>query len=196
VSETKSEKLKRILLETAESRIRAHGLASLRVRDVAKDSGYALGSLYNAYKDLDLLVIAVNSRTLGRLKVVLQEAVASQPDALSQMKVLSVAYLSFAVENPHLWSALFDHQMPEGAEVPQWHLEEHADLIAEVMTPLAVLMPDLDEAALALRARTIFSAVHGIIKLSLEDRFVALDQRALSDELLGFLECYLKGLEA
>jgi AcrR family transcriptional regulator len=196
VTEKKSEKLRRILLNTAETRIKADGLSALRVRDVAKDSGYALGSLYNAFKDLDLLVIAVNSRTLKRLRIDLQDAVASTPDASSQMNALATAYLTFAVENSNLWAALFDHRMSEGSPVPDWHLEEHEHLIEEVMKPLASLIPNLSMPDLALRARTIFSAVHGIIKLSLEGRFVALDPEALRGELLEFLECYLRGMKS
>lgn len=193
MAKTKREILKENLLNAAESRIKQHGLAALRARDVTKDAGCALGSLYNAYEDLDLLILAVNSRTLACLHEALQNASASQAAPDEKLLALALAYLEFGTENPNLWAALFDHRMPTGVHVPDWHLEEHALLIAQVIDPLAQLSPALDEATLALRARTVFSAVHGIVKLSLEGRFVALDPNAVRSELSEFVLQFLRG---
>jgi AcrR family transcriptional regulator len=196
VTKNKREILKENLLNAAEERIKSHGLAALRARDVTKDAGCALGSLYNAYEDLDLLILAVNSRTLARLHTTLQTASSSKEEPEEKLLALALAYLEFGTENSNLWAALFDHRMPPGVPVPEWHLEEHVILIAEVMAPLSQLSPRLDEAALALRARTVFSAVHGIVKLSLEGRFVALDTDAVRSELSGFVLQFLRGYQA
>lgn len=194
MAKTKREILKENLLNAAEERIRTQGLAALRARDVTKDAGCALGSLYNAYEDLDLLVLAVNSRTLARLHSSLQQASASTEVPEERVLALALAYLEFGTANPNLWAALFDHHMPPDVSVPDWHLDEHALLIAEVVKPLSRITPELDDQALALRARTVFSAVHGIVKLSLEGRFVALDPEALRFELSEFVRQYLRGL--
>ncbi len=196
MAKNKRETLKENLLNAAEKRIKAHGLAALRARDVTKDAGCALGSLYNAYEDLDLLILAVNSRTLARLHTSLQDASASKEAPEEKLLALALAYLEFGTENPNLWAALFDHRMPPDVPVPEWHLEEHAGLIAEVMHPLSQLSPGLDDATLGLRARTVFSAVHGIVKLSLEGRFVALDTDAVRTELSGFVQQFLRGYQA
>ncbi|SDX18291.1 transcriptional regulator, TetR family [Ruegeria halocynthiae] len=193
MSESKRDILKRKILGAAEKRIETQGLAALRARDVTKDAGCALGSLYNAFEDLDLLILAVNSRTLARLHASLQSASASQTSPKEKLLALALAYQDFGTENPNLWAALFDHRMQPGVPVPQWHLEEHVLLISEVIGPLSQLNPNLDDDMLASRARTVFSAVHGIVKLSLDGRFVALDPDKVKAELSEFVSQYLRG---
>lgn len=196
MAKSKREILKEKILLAAEKRIETQGLAALRARDVTKDAGCALGSLYNAFEDLDLLILAVNSRTLARLHASLQSASASQASPEEKLLALALAYLDFGTENPNLWAALFDHRMQPGVPVPQWHLEEHVVLISEIISPLSQLSPNLDDDTLASRARTVFSAVHGIVKLSLEGRFVALDPESVRTELSEFVSQYLRGYQS
>jgi AcrR family transcriptional regulator len=180
--------MRKRLLDAAENQIRQQGIAHLRARDVTQEAGCALGSLYNAFDDLDLLVLAVNARTIARLRAALLAAVASQDSALGQLEAMALAYVDFAIENPTLWAALFDHVMPAETPVPDWHIEEHAELIGVLIPPLAQIYPALDPGALAIRARTVFSAVHGIVKLSLERRFVALPPDVLRQETVAFVQ--------
>jgi len=196
VATSKREILKKKILIAAEKRIEMQGLAALRARDVTKDAGCALGSLYSAFDDLDLLVLAVNSRTIARLHLSLKAASASQEGPKDKLLSLALAYLDFGTGNPNLWAALFDHRMQTGVPVPQWHLEEHVALVAEIVRPLSELCPDLDDHTLASQARTVFSAVHGIVKLSLEGRFVALDPDEVQVELSKFVSQYLQGFQS
>lgn len=191
----KRAELRKRLIDAAEARIRDGGLAGLKARDVTKDAGCALGSLYNVFADLDLLILAVNSRTLARLGAALREARGAETPE-RQLQNLALNYLAFALENRGLWGALFDHRMADGAEVPDWHIDEHRLLIAEVVGPLMMLDPSLGDEAAGLRARTLFSAVHGIVRLALEDRFVALTPEALRSELNDFLATWARGVRA
>ena len=195
MAETKRDVLKRTLVDVAETHIRIRGLSALRARDVTKEAGCALGSLYNVFEDIDLLVLAVNSRTLTRLDRALATALAQAPAPSDQMQSLAHAYLTFAMDNRHLWAALFDHRMPESQTIPDWHLKEHETLFSRLMAPIGQLSPSLDEQTCALRARTIFSAVHGIVKLSLEDRFVALHPDALDSELSQMVDAITANLQ-
>jgi AcrR family transcriptional regulator len=191
----KREDLKRRLVEAAEARIAADGLAALRARDVTADAGCALGGLYTAYEDLDMLVLAVGSNTLARLGMALEAATARPAPPAAQLEALALAYLDFALANQNLWSALFDHVIV-GREVPDQHHAENAALLEHVIGPLAKLQPGLGEAELALRARTYFSAVHGIVRLSLEDRFAAAKPHELASEISIFVRQITAGMVA
>ncbi len=171
------------LLDAATRRIEAHGLDALRARDITDDAGCGLGTIYKCYKDLDDLILHVNSATLARLAADLGAAAAGIAAPRQKLTAFALAYLAFARENRHLWFALFDHRMPEGEPVPDWHLAEHAALFTAIAGPLAALRPELDEAMLMTRARTIFAAVHGVIALSLQDRFIGVPGEALEGEL-------------
>ena len=60
-------------------------------------------------------------------------------------------------------------------------------LIQFIARPLAKLNPDMAEEDLHIRALTLFSAVHGIISISLEARFVGLPRGRLESELDDFV---------
>lgn len=191
----KREDLKERLVQAADARIRISGLQGLRARDITADAGCALGALYNAFADLDDLVLHVNSLTLARLGVALDAEAARAIEPRSKLKALAHAYLSFARDNRALWAALFEHRMQPGIAAPDWYLAEQAVLIQDLVAPLAALLPELDRLALLVRARTLFSAVHGIVAISLDNRFIGLAAPDLESEVLRFVDTFVDGIE-
>lgn len=190
--EEKRADLKRRLIEAAEAEIAAHGLAGLKARAVTTRAGCALGALYTAFEDLDMLVIEVNSRTLARLGAALGTDL-PQDTPESALQALAARYADFAVANRPLWLALFEHRMSEGREVPDWHRRDHAVLVELIVPQLARLRPDMPPEALALRARTTFAAAHGVIHLALQGRFVGVPMAALKSEIAGLVETLTAG---
>jgi hypothetical protein len=61
-------------------------------------------------------------------------------------------------------------------------------------TPLARLLPDRSQAQVAILARLMFSAVHGIISLGLEERMVAVPPDQLFRQVAEFVDTHLTGL--
>lgn len=190
--EKKRADLKRRLIEAAEAEIAAHGLAGLKARAVTTRAGCALGALYTAFEDLDMLVIEVNSRTLARLGAALGTDLPQDTPELA-LQALAARYADFAVDNRPLWLALFEHRMSEGREVPDWHRRDHAVLVELIVPQLARLRPDMSPEALALRARTTFAAAHGVIYLALQGRFVGVPMAALKSEIAGLVETLTAG---
>lgn len=195
IRELKRENLKARLVAAARARIAASGLAGLRARDVTADAGCALGALYTVFADLDALIFEVNALTLEDLGRTLRETVAAEADSGRQLRLLGGAYLAFARAQPRLWRALFDHQVPEDKPVPHWHVEHQAALLKQIAGPLGALQPELGEPALLARARTLFAAVHGIVSISLENRFVGVPVETLDAELDRFIGLLLTGLK-
>jgi AcrR family transcriptional regulator len=183
------------LVGAARARIAASGLANLRARDVTADTGSALGGLYNAFADLDDLVLHANAETLRELRVKAEEGLAAATGPRGALKALAAAYLAFARENRALWSALFDHRMADGRELPDWYAAEQTALIRLICGPLARLEPDLDDAALLTRARTLFGAIHGIVSISTEGRFIGVADVDLDGELGRFVDIIVSGTE-
>jgi AcrR family transcriptional regulator len=194
--EMKREDLKARLIEAARARVIENGLANLRARDVTQDAGCALGGLYTAFQDLDELVLHVNASTLGMLEQNLVAGLAGESDPARQLRILAHGYLDFALANRNLWASLFDHKLPDGVEAPDWHLAKHMFLIQFIARPLAVLNPDMAEEDVRVRALTLFSAVHGIISISLEGRFVGLPRDRLENELDEFISLLAPGATA
>ena len=193
-TDKKREDLRKRLIDAAEIAIREGGLRGLKARDVTTKAGCALGGLYNAVQDLDQLVMLVNSRTLGRLGADLKNAVPSGASPTETMQALAGAYADFALANTALWSAIFNHRLPEGAEVPDWHKADYPVLIAEIIAPLGELRPDLPPDALQLRAQTLFASVHGVVQLAIHGRFVGAPLSMLKSEVAALVDAMTRGI--
>ncbi|MBD8890398.1 TetR/AcrR family transcriptional regulator [Labrenzia suaedae] len=187
--ETKRAELRERLIDAAENELQNKGLSGLKARDVTARAGCALGALYNAVEDLDMLVLEVNARTLANLGAALKAALPG-PDAspVDSLQALASTYIDFAIENRRLWLALFEHRLPEDRAVPERHRQSHAVLIDGIAAPLAQLRPDLAQEALSLRARTVFAAVHGVVHLSLQGQFVGVPLPDLKAEVRALVE--------
>ena len=190
----KRQKLQDRLVAAARSQIEQHGLQGLRAREVTSEAGCSLGALYNVFDDLDMLVVAVNGMTLDDLGQTLMAASASITDPAERLHVLAQAYYGFALEKNKLWSALFEHRMVNDRPVPDWHLEQHHLLLQHIVVSLVELNPSKSPAYLLALSRSIFAAVHGIIAISIEGRFVGFPAEELKSQLISFVDLLIAGL--
>lgn len=188
IQKAKSEETQRRVLEAAVKAVEKGGLEALQIRKIAADAGYSVGSVYKHYEDQDALVTAVDTVTLARIKAAMANAVEGISDPLEQLKALARAYLSFAQDHRNLWQTLFALKMAEGFATPEIHVQELVDLLAFIAMPLQQLEEGLKDEALAARTRTCFAALHGLVAISLEDRFVGLTPDALDREMMFLVE--------
>lgn len=194
--DAKREELRAKLIEAARTRIRETGLQSLRARALATDVGSALGGIYNAFADLDALILQVNATTLAALQQKIRQRIAGITEPRALLRELALTYLDFAREHHRLWSALFEHRLQSGEHMPDWYRGEQAMLIESLIAPLQALNPELDRSALLVRARTFFAAVHGIVTISTEQRFIGVPETDLGQELERFVDILVAGSEA
>ena len=180
------------MLETARGIISANGLKSLKVRDVADAADCSIGSVYNEFGDFDGLILTVNRETFQVLTARLLAVPAADP--VRQLHGLAEAYLAFAAEHANLLRALFEHRMEGDRPFPEDILLMVMQAFALMHAPLVRLLPDRDAEEVALLARTMFSAVHGIISLGLEERMVAVPPEKLRQQLAQFVDTHLAGL--
>jgi hypothetical protein len=115
-------------------------------------------------------------------------------DPVRQLHELAATYLDFATEHPNLLRALFEHRMEEDRPFPEDILIMVMDAFNLMHEPFERLMPGRDPGDVALLSRMMFSAVHGIISLGLEERMVAVPPERLREQLAQFVDTHLKGL--
>jgi AcrR family transcriptional regulator len=190
--EQKKSRRRALMLATARRIIASKGLRSLKVRDVAEAADCAIGSVYNEFGDFDGLILTVNRETVlaltSRLKAV------SDADPVRQLHGLAAVYLEFATAHANLLRSLFEHRMEEDRPFPEDILRMVMQAFELMHAPLARLLPDRDEQQVATLARLMFSAVHGIISLGLEERMVAVPPDQLSRHVAEFVDTHLVGL--
>jgi len=189
------EKQRESLIQAAQKSISAGGLAALKTRELASEIGVANGAVYNLVADVDELILKVGSRTLARLDVALTEAEGEGAASPAEMlERIAVAYCDFASENLELWRALFEHRMAPGKPVPEWAVTEQMALFRHIYAPLAVLFPKRSPEALGVTARSLFSAVHGMVLLGLEQKLIAVPIEALRREIATIVRAMVAGL--
>ena len=182
------------MLETARAIISAKGLRSLKVRDVAEAADCSIGSVYNEFGDFDGLILTVNRETVQSLSARL--AAVPSDDPVRQLHGYAETYLSYFSEHANLLRSLYEHRMEGDRPFPEDILLMVMRAFALMHDPLVRFMPDADPAEIALQARMMFSAAHGIISLGLEERMVAVPPEQLRQQLARFVDTYLAGLGA
>ena len=158
------------MIDIAERIIAGEGLSAVQARRIAQEADCSVGTLYNVFGGLDGLIIAANTRTLMALGEKLGTAVrGTRREALeNRLMALALAYRDFAFEQNNRWRALFDHRMEPGKPVPERYRAEQARLFELVEECLDDYIAD--RAARFSAARALFSGVHGIVSLALDNK--------------------------
>lgn len=182
--------LREKLVDLAEAQIETEGLRSMRARELARQAGCAVGAIYTHFEDLNALTLEVNGRTFARLGEAVGAVVTAGQgqDPNERLIAMSHAYLAFAREHPKLWRALFDVEMRSDGPVPAWYGHAMAQLFSYITAPLVEIFPDFDAGELDLMTRTLFSSVHGIVLLGLENRISGVPGEQLKTMIRLLLE--------
>lgn len=185
--------VKNKVIEVSRNLLRDGGLAGLQARKIADASGCSVGTIYNLYGNLDTVIIATNTGTLGDLREALVK-VADSSDSLAQrLEAVAIAYLDFAVERNNEWRAVFEHRFAEKTVVPDWYRETQTELFAiveKILVPVVVDPVERQEAA-----RALFAAVHGIVALALDEK-LRVFERAVTERQIRFVVTTIaRGLE-
>ena len=154
----------RALVSAAIDILRGGGTtAALTTRAVADRVGTAVGSVYAAFPNLEVLRLGVNTATLGLLRDVLAAALAPSKGRPLEERLLGLAdaYMGFAQTEPGLWAALFE---PRTLPPPPAMAERTADLFAlleDVLCEAGCTTSDVPALG-----RMLWAAVHGTVFLA------------------------------
>ncbi len=192
-SDHSREELYEMALEAARKIAEEEGLRGLAARRIAREIGYTVGTLYNLFEDLDDLIIHMNGRTLDDLYEALANVqLDGEPE--TAVRALAEGYIEFVDDHPKVWSALFEHRLPEPRQPPDWHHEKILRLLGLVEQALGPLFPPGRETERHHAARVLWSSLHGICSLESAGKIVASETvTALADTLVT---CFLAGLRS
>lgn len=195
--------LRDALVASATRVIAERGYQGLRARDLAQEVGCALGAIYGVFPDLDALIFAVNARTLDDLDAGIAALFAATKEAPARvgaidaprqaLRLLAQAYLAFASEHRGRWRALFEHRSL-GPNVPASYVAQLERIFGHIERPLEAIAPAASPIERRLLARALFSAVHGIVALGLEEKLGALPAESLSWQVRAIVDAAVAGL--
>lgn len=171
--------LRRDLTRYAIDLVGREGLSALQARRLAGLAGCSVGAIYNVFPDLDDLILTANADTLERVAGHERAALAALPPCATpaeRLLALALAYVEFAHANEMAWRALFEYRVSTHKAYPDWYAAIQAEAFATIEKVIvgAEGRPSLagEEAGrdVAMVARTLWAAVHGIVLTGMDSR--------------------------
>ncbi len=184
-SDHSREGLVQMAIDSAESIVKNGGMSALNARAVAKDIGYAVGTLYNLFENIDDLILHINSHTLDDMYEHIKGA--------KTMKNVGKRYIDYANSEPHLWRMLFEHRVEKEAPFPDWYREKINNLFELVESVLSRELDDKKEVKRA--ARTLWAGIHGICILSINGTLELTSSETAHTLTNSLIDNYLEGLK-
>lgn len=193
-SEHSLEEIKEMVLSAAETIVIEEGVAALKVRKVAMDIGYTVGSVYMVFDNMADLIRHVKARTLDDIAGQLSEVDGcGQPEQC--IMGLAKAYLDFAERHFNRWSMIFDQNGDE-ANLPDWYQLKVDTLFNPLETQVARLAPETSKSQARCAARALWGGIHGVCILSLTGKLDAAGVDDVEDTLILLVDNFLRGWTA
>ncbi len=192
-SDHSREELKELALKSAEELLNEKSANELSTRQIATKMGYTVGTLYQIFTNLPDLLLHVNARTLGNLYQECLKLDLSQKDAQSNILAYATLYLQFAHTHPGLWELIFDNNILNDKDLPDWYLSQANALFSLIEIQLKTLNPEQSELEITKTSRVLWSSVHGICTLSINNNLFA-NSACSSDKLIqSLIRNFIKG---
>ncbi len=192
-SQHSPDELRQLILEAAHRIIATGGFSELSAREIAREIGYAPGTLYNLFRNLDEILLRVETEIFGRLDKALSVEMEGRK-GIDAVRRFAVAYAAFAYEHTKLWHLIQEHHLAVVQAGPDWYLEKVYAPAIRLEVVLAKLSGIQDVEQAARTARIIWSAVHGIIQVAMTAKFGALPQSTTVAMIENLVQNYLTGL--
>lgn len=152
----------------AERIVLEQGGGALSARGLAKELGISVGSLYNAFGDLDGVVRSVNARCADRLAQTLRQALNESPGpAREKVTAIGEAYFDFAHAEPRKWYMLFERDSDLA-------LDEKTARLQEGLLEMLIRAGDGDPTNEQHRQffLLLWASVHGLVSLACRPNIV------------------------
>ncbi|KHA61325.1 TetR family transcriptional regulator [Vibrio variabilis] len=180
------EQLIALTLDTVKDFLEQNSYHELSLRKIANMIGYVPSTLVNVFGNYNLLLLHVVAQTLDELSEEAKNVVGGSVDHQTALYQLAYCYHDFAQKHPHRWQLIFEHNM-NGEALPEWQSQRIDSMTGMLEHLLRVLAPERSEDEVLKASRVLWSGVHGITLLSVDDKFFAadpIDGKELIDNLL------------
>lgn len=184
------EELITLTLDSVKNFLSDHSYHELSLRKIANMIGYVPSTLVNVFGNYNLLLLHVVAQTLDELASEAKSVVCECPDSQQALYELAYCYHDFAQKNPNRWQLIFEHKM-NGEELPKWQSERIDNMTCMLESLLALIAPHRSKSEVLQASRVLWSGVHGITLLSVDDKFFAHEPIDGKQLIQNLLENYL-----
>jgi AcrR family transcriptional regulator len=190
-SEHSLEEIRAMVLNAAEAIVIKEGYSALKMRRIAKEIGYTVGSIYMVFTNMADLIMHIKARTLDGIAAQLQQVQDCAPEQC--IAELARIYLRYASQNFNRWSMIFEYRLPQDAEIPEWYQEKADNVFSRVEAQFAKLAPQCSAQQSKQAARALWSGVHGICILSLTGKPDVIGIKDVENAIVLLVESFIGG---
>jgi AcrR family transcriptional regulator len=187
------EELKELALQSAEELLNEKPASELSTRQIATRMGYTVGTLYQIFNNLPDLLLHVNTRTLKKLYDDCLKINTDEMKPQDSILKYADAYLDFAHHHTGLWELIFDNNILSDAELPDWYITQVNALFSLVDTQLKRINPDASEEEILKTTRVLWSSVHGICILSINENLFSQTGCSAQERIESLIKHFIKG---
>lgn len=168
------------------------GLEFLTARKLADYSGYSVGTIYNQFKSMDVLVMWENCQTLDELYQKLKTAEFGS-DAYVNLNHLLEKYVDFVLDNKNLWFTLYNfHFAKVVADFELFYLRRIIKIVQLLEHNLHKLFVKVSASERKVSTEVLFIAVFALSSLlTTEKEFARLEKKYVVRVLFN---TYLAGM--
>ena len=151
------------------------GFAHFSAREVAKRIGYSVGTVMHVFGSVDALVVAINSRTFTTWARWLEERLEGAQGG-KRIRALVEGYFDFASQRRNLWSAIYEHRVPDTMGIPEHLAEQRGQLMDIVTHEVAAVLPSNKRNEAERLSRSLVATVHGHCSFTLGGSFALMGE--------------------
>ncbi len=190
--EHSQEQIKEMVLKAAENLVIDEGFAALKVREIAMEIGYTVGSIYMVFENMADLILQVKGRTLDDLAIELAQVSSTQAPQ-QQLIALTRAYLNFAQQNFNRWQMIFEHRLSQYDPLPEWYQQKIDAIFHRIASLFGQLAPQTALSEQKRAAQALWCGIHGVCILSLTGAETQTSLKDIEDNVLLLAHNFIKG---
>ncbi|MGF1712435.1 WHG domain-containing protein [Vibrio kagoshimensis] len=184
------EQLIQLTLATVKGFLDENSYHELSLRKVANMIGYVPSTLVNVFGNYNILLLHAVAQTLDELSIEAAKVVDESIDPKDALFKLAYCYHDFAQKHPNRWQLIFEHNM-NGETLPEWQTKRIDGMTGMLEQLLSVLAPERSEDEILKASRVLWSGVHGITLLSVDDKFFSAEPIDGKELIHNLISSYL-----
>lgn len=187
------EQLRGLIIDAARGIVEANGAASLSAREIARVIGYAPGTLYNMFENLDEILLRVEVQILEELDRDLERALDGETGHSAVLRY-AATYAAFAHSRSNLWRLLNEHQPAVEEGLPQWYVAALQAPVNRLEEALATTLGASDQSAMRPIARSLWRMIHGVTQLTTSSKLGPIEGNEAEAQIEDLVGNYITGL--
>ncbi len=109
--EIKANRVKTVFITTAKELIKRDGIEALSIRKVAKESGYAMSTIYAYFKNIDDLLWHTRDSMIGDIATYMMGSIPSKINSLEDVKAIFYWLMCYFIDNKKVYHFMYNYPL-------------------------------------------------------------------------------------